>query len=132
MRHLEEVLAGKRQSLRRRTAHGKGMTSPFITNGRLLEQGRLLLSGVIVKGIFVRKKIVDRGNMSDFPWHLGVFDAHCHPTDTMSVLPDIPTMRARALTVMATRAQDQELVSEAAVEFGISAADANAGPEHWR
>jgi len=108
------------------------MTKTFITDGHLLEQGRLLLPGVIVKGIFVPEKIVDHGNMSDFPWHLGVFDAHCHPTDTMSVLPDIPTMRARALTVMATRAQDQELVSEAAGKFGISAADATAGPEYWR
>ena len=108
------------------------MTKTFITDRHLLEQGRLLRSGVIVKGTFVREKIADRENMSDFPWHLGVFDAHCHPTDTMSVLPDIPTMRARALTVMATRTQDQELVSEAAGKFGITAADANAGPEHWR
>ena len=58
---------------------------------------------------------------NDAIWQVGVYDAHCHPTDVVTSLSEIASMKARVLTVMSTGSQDQELVREAANRYPFQA-----------
>jgi Tat protein secretion system quality control protein TatD with DNase activity len=60
---------------------------------------------------------------SEFPWHLGLYDAHCHPTDIMKRTPQIATMKTKTVTMMASRSQDQDLVAQVATQYGMVGKD---------
>lgn len=46
-----------------------------------------------------------------------LYDAHCHPTDTMEAIGELSKLKAAGLCIMATRSTDQVKVSDTAQDF---------------
>ena len=69
-------------------------------------------------------------SQAEFPCQLGIYDAHCHPTDSMKQIDNIGNMRSKALSIMATRAQDQHLVAEVASKFEAKSVDDQETSKH--
>lgn len=62
-------------------------------------------------------------NTEPFPWHIGVFDAHNHIGERVNSVSHLPSMKSRALGIMATRTQDQPLVASIAKFHGVKGPD---------
>ncbi|CAJ0550176.1 Ff.00g101060.m01.CDS01 [Fusarium sp. VM40] len=58
-----------------------------------------------------------------FPWHLGAFDAHNHIGERILTVENLPNMKARSVAIMATRTQDQPLVSTIVESHGVKGPD---------
>lgn len=54
----------------------------------------------------------------EFPWHLGVHDAHCHPLERPITFQELTSMKTRTVTVMATRLEDQSILDKICKEQG--------------
>ncbi|KAH8886289.1 Metallo-dependent hydrolase [Thozetella sp. PMI_491] len=51
-------------------------------------------------------------NRGPFPWHIGVFDVHNHIAERPLSVASLSNMKTRGVSIMATRTQDQSIVSE--------------------
>ncbi|WZH48321.1 hypothetical protein QYS62_009495 [Fusarium acuminatum] len=66
-----------------------------------------------------------------FPWHLGAFDAHNHIGERVLTVENLPAMKARSVAIMATRTQDQPLISSIVGSHGVKDVQAAKG-RHYK
>jgi Tat protein secretion system quality control protein TatD with DNase activity len=90
-------------------------TPNVLNNSNNIRQSSEVPRGLII----MAENTINDAISDDVIWQVGICDAHCHPTDIMASVESIGSMKAKVLTVMSTRAQDQHLVAEAATKYAL-------------
>jgi Tat protein secretion system quality control protein TatD with DNase activity len=54
----------------------------------------------------------------EYAWSTGVYDVHCHPTDSMDKMPEVVGQKVQQMLIMSSRFEDIDLVVQATETYG--------------